>query len=72
MHESIAQHRDRRHAEQRAMHRAHAAENARAAEHHGGDRKQLVSRARIRLRLAKPRGVDDRRQRRDDPGEDVG
>ena len=50
--EAVVQDRERRHAEQRAMHRADAAEDARAAQHHRGDGEQFVAGAGIRLRLA--------------------
>ena len=69
--EAVVQHGDGGHAEQRAVHRTDAAENARAAEHHRRDREQFVARARVRLRLAEPRGVNDRRQRRRRPREHV-
>ena len=54
----------REQAEHRAEDGAAPAEDRRAAEHHGGDRHQLVARARVRLRLPEVRDVDDRREAR--------
>ena len=42
-----------------------------AAEHHRGDRQQLVAGARVGLRLAEVRDVDDRREARHEPREHV-
>ena len=70
--EAVRQHCDGRDAEQRAMNRADAAEDARAAEHDGGDGGEFVADARIRPRLGDARDENDRGQPRDRARERVG
>ena len=69
--EAVAQHRHRRHAEQCPMHRADAAEDARAAEHDRRDGKQFIARACVRFCRAEARGVSERRDRCDHAREHV-
>ena len=55
----VAQDRERQQPEQGAAERAAAAEHRRPAQHHGGDRVELVAGAGIGARLAQVRDVDD-------------
>jgi hypothetical protein len=58
-------------AEQGAVHAADAAEDARAAEHDGGDGEEFVAGAGVGLGLAEARRVDDRGEGGDEAGEHV-
>ena len=69
--EPVVEHGDRRDAEERAVHAADAAKNARAAQHDGGDREEFVTGAGVGLGLPETCGVDDCREGSDDAGEHV-
>ena len=57
--------------DERTPHRAAAAEYRRAAEHHRGDRIELVAGPCIRLRLTEMRHIDDGGKARHHAGEDI-
>ena len=69
--ETVLEHGDGGDAEQRAVDRAGAAEDARSAEYHRRDGKEFVTRAGVGLGLPETGGVDDPRERRDPAGEKV-
>ena len=65
------QHREGEEAQQRPPDRAAPAEDRRAAQHHGGDRIELVTGAGVRPGLPQMRDVDDRRNARNQSRQQV-